>query len=214
MYSERLHLNRDSGRDRRLRDGKAAADIDLRPGLTMRGVIERHRELSMLPGFDDLGFVLDHTVLPDYTTTILPDPGAIRPPIGKYVSDTMEELIFYAPTDSGSRLGMRNPGIQPGKGRFAGEQTYHDLPLATAAHLLMARQLNQRPGHNGDAKVKERLVLGIEENLADLQLRLGVIPNGTRTYYADRTQPPGNVLMVRQLAYHFRKPGSGRGIES
>eukprot|EP01083_Nonionella_stella_P177842 626390_1 len=42
------------------------------------------------------------------------------------------------------------------------------------------------------------------ENLADLANRFGFVPNGTRKYYLDRSQPPLMTLMVHEV-YHVTK---------
>ena len=88
-----------------------------------------------------------------------------------------------ASSDGGSDLPLTAPYVVPG-GRYR-EMYYWD-----SYFTLIGLQVSGR----------DDLVAGMVENFAGLIDRYGHIPNGTRSYYLGRSQPPFFAAMVQLLA--------------
>lgn len=99
-----------------------------------------------------------------------------------YTERTWFKLVRRTPQVTGSTLiPLRNPVLIPGA-RFQ-EGYYWDSYFAVKALIGTGRA---------------RLVRGQIENFLDLIERFGVVPNGGRTYYLTRSQPPLLSRMVRE----------------
>lgn len=99
-----------------------------------------------------------------------------------YTERTWFKLVRRTPETTNSTLiPLRNPVLIPGA-RFQ-EGYYWDSYFAVKALIGTGRS---------------RLVRGQIENFLDLIERFGVVPNGGRTYYLTRSQPPVLSLMVRE----------------
>lgn len=112
-------------------------------------------------------------------------------PVRQHIELLWDVLTRAADTeqDNSSLISLPNPYIVPG-GRFR-EIYYWDsyftmLGLAASGHV--------------------DLIQNMVDNFAFLIDRVGFIPNGNRTYYCTRSQPPFFVLMVELLATVKRKP--------
>ena len=90
----------------------------------------------------------------------------------------------------GSRLALHYPYVVPG-GRF--RELYYWDSYFTLLGLV-------RDG-------RRDLAQGIVDNFADLITRYGHVPNGTRTYYLSRSQPPVFFLMTGLLGATDPAPG-------
>ena len=105
-------------------------------------------------------------------------------------SDIIEQIetlwqVLKMPADlqqNGSLLTLNKPYIVPG-GRF--REIYYWDSYFTALGLIESNQL--------------ALVESMVENFVDLQTRYGCIPNGNRSYFLSRSQPPILGLMVELL---------------
>ncbi|GFZ98093.1 MULTISPECIES: alpha,alpha-trehalase TreF [Sphingobium] len=110
----------------------------------------------------------------------LPDPAGVHPAHGEpdlrhYIRSIWPELHRDGahPPENGSLLPVNGPYVVPG-GRFV-ELYYWDSYFSILGLL--------RDGF-------EHVAQGIVTALADLLKRYGRIPNGTRSYYLSRSQPP------------------------
>jgi len=153
-------------------DGKTFADaVALRPAAAIRAAYaaERPRDADALRGF-----VRRHFILPDAPLPAADDLAAhIR---SLWPTLTRPPL---APPPGSSALPLPHPFVVPG-GRFR-EIYYWD-----SYFTMLGLRLDGRAD----------LVEGLIDNFVSLVARHGRVPNGTRTYYLSRSQPPFLALMV------------------
>lgn len=166
-----------------LSDGKALADaIPTRP---VKDIMADYRQFSSMPGFDLMAF---------YNTNFL--PGGL--PNTDFTSNTEELLenhirklwpILTRKADGqvagSSLIPLPNPYVVPG-GRF--NEIYYWDSYFTMLGLA--------------AEGNWELIRHMTENFAWLIREVGFIPNGNRTYFLSRSQPPFFSLMVTLLASH------------
>lgn len=100
-----------------------------------------------------------------------------------HIENLWEKLTKKCTENEGSLIALPNPYIVPG-GRFS-EFFYWD-----SYFVLLGLQ---------EAK-KYDLIEGIIENCAHLIREFGFVPNGNRSYFLSRSQPPYFALMVELLA--------------
>jgi alpha,alpha-trehalase len=138
---------------------------------------------DLAPGYsdDDLRALVHRCFrLPERAkTTPLKAPNA-----AEYVTRTWSRLTKTATTvpPGSSMLPLPNPFLVPG-GRF--DECFYWDSYFTALGLI---------GHGGDQVAEQ-----IADNLVHLQSTVGLIPNGSRTYLATRSQPPVLALLVARL---------------
>lgn len=136
---------------------------------------------SQQPGFDLKAFVLRHFELPHvYASDFIADS---QEKVETHIERLWPYLTRQPGGDHGSLIGLPFPYIVPG-GRF-GEIYYWDSyftqrGLAIAGHWEMVENMIR--------------------NFASLIDRFGFIPNGNRSYYLGRSQPPFFSLMIELLA--------------
>ncbi len=134
------------------------------------------------PDFDLEAFVLEHFSLP-------PNPSSgFQTDTTNNIEEHIEELwpvLTRAPSAGGnsSLIGLPNPYVVPG-GRF--REIYYWDSYFTMLGLA----------EDG----RDDLIEDMVKNFAYLIDTIGFIPNGNRTYYTSRSQPPFFSLMVRLLA--------------
>lgn len=155
--------------------------VDCTPLSNWERLEEIYAVESQVPGFDLKAFVHRHFELPHvYASDFLANKE-------ERVEDHIERLWPYLTRqpgeDHGSLIGLPFPYIVPG-GRF-GEIYYWDsyftqCGLAATGHWEMVENMIR--------------------NFASLIDRFGFIPNGNRSYYLGRSQPPFFSLMVELLA--------------
>jgi len=162
-------------------DSKTFADAVARS--EPAGILEAYRNQRQAPGFDLLGFVAANFELPD--PRLQGDVVDPRRPIREEIDVLWDILTRDADVHRrhSSLIPLPRPFIVPG-GRFR-EIYYWDsyftmLGLAASGRIAMV----------------ENMI----ENFAYLIDEIGFIPNGNRTYYCTRSQPPLFVLMVELLA--------------
>lgn len=148
-------------------------------------ILQAYDEAKEQPGFDLKQFVLDHFDLPE-----TPDAAyqSANMPIREHLEKLWEHLLRQPNEDAiaaqaSTLLPLPYPYIVPG-GRFR-EVYYWD-----SYFTLLGLQVS------GRVDVMEHMV----DNFAFLLDRFGHIPNGNRTYYLSRSQPPFFALMVSLLA--------------
>lgn len=161
-------------------DGKTF--VDCTPKFPTDTILARYTAAKAVPGFDLRAFVLDHFDLPKaYASGFVSDPG--RSAVEHI--DALWEVLTRRPDDAaqaGSLIPLPHPYIVPG-GRF-GEVYYWD-----SYFTLLGLQ----------AAGRADIVRNMVSNFAYLIDTVGFIPNGNRTYYLGRSQPPFFSMMVRVL---------------
>ncbi|HZZ58994.1 MAG TPA: trehalase family glycosidase [Opitutaceae bacterium] len=158
-------------------DPKAFVDADPREApAAILADFERERSA---PGFDLRAFVAAHFSIP-----AVPAASARVPP-GLPLAEHIRELWLVLrrepadPPPGSTLIRLPHPYVVPG-GRFQ-EMYYWDSYFT----MLGLRA-------DGDPSLVESMT----EDFADLERRFGHIPNGNRTYYLSRSQPPFFSLMV------------------
>ena len=157
--------------------------VDAVPRDVPAAIVERYREERGQPGFDLPAFVARNFDVP-------------RPKASEYRSDPGQDVCSHIdalwpvlerqPDQAGPRsslLPLPYPYVVPG-GRF-GEIYYWD------SYFTMLG-LEESGRHD--------LALGMVRNFASLVDRYGHVPNGNRTYYLSRSQPPFLAAMVELIA--------------
>lgn len=104
--------------------------------------------------------------------------------VKKYVSSSWESTVRYNPEDDGTLLGLPQPYTVPcPEGTF--QEMYYWDTFFTNEGLL-------KDGRTDLAK-------GNTENVMYLVEKYGFMPNGTRTWYLNRSQPPYLAWMVESV---------------
>jgi alpha,alpha-trehalase len=174
-----------------LPDGKTFADaVANDPPAT---VMERYRQESGKPGFDLAAFVRRNFTIPPS-----PDSGYRSIPgedVCRHI-DGLWRVLERTPGDvaragASSLLPLPRPYVVPG-GRF-NEIYYWD------SYFTML-------GLEGSGR--HDLVLSMGENFVSLLDRFGLIPNGNRSYYLSRSQPPFFASMVELIAAGASDPAA------
>lgn len=106
----------------------------------------------------------------------------------RYIDSYWRRLERFHPRDEGTLVGVPRPYFVPSAANasgFAFEELYYwDT-------YFIAQGFRDTP--------RESLVKGMTEDLLSLMQRFGVIPNGGRTYFTSRSQPPLLTSLVRQV---------------
>lgn len=168
--------------------GRVFADsktfVDARPRGNPADIERAYQQQRGQPGFVLKRFVEQNFELPAAAT------GGYRshPAAGlRHHLDTLWTVLTRQPQDSvgryGSLLPLPRPYVVPG-GRFR-EVYYWD-----SYFTMLGLRESGRPD----------LIRGMVDNFASLIDRQGFIPNGNRTYYLTRSQPPFFAQMVELLA--------------
>lgn len=161
-------------------DGKTFVDCE--PKFTTEQILEAYAAQKNNPNFDLAAFVKENFKLPespisDYKTDR-------NDSAEEHIEELWDVLTRQSDTmDAGSLIPLPKPYIVPG-GRFR-EIYYWD-----SYFTMLGLQASDR----GD------IVENMVDNFAYLIDLLGFIPNGNRTYYMSRSQPPFFAMMVRVLA--------------
>ena len=146
-------------------------------------ILKAYEAERQAEGFDLGSFVRTHFLLPE---TVEPrQDSSARPPIADRI-DTLwgvltreaDRLVNYS-----SLIPLPNPYVVPG-GRF--REVYYWDSYFTMLGLA--------------ASGRSQLVRDMVDNFAYLIDEIGFVPNGNRTYYCTRSQPPFFALMVDLLA--------------
>ena len=164
--------------------------VDAVPRNAPDAIVRQYHAERDLPGFDLGAFVRTHFEVPD--APVAASGLAPADDVRKQVDQIWAKLV--RPADAAlpfsSLIALPHPYVVPG-GRFR-EMYYWDsyftmLGLAVSGEHALLRDM--------------------VANFASLVDRIGFIPNGTRTYYGSRSQPPLFVLMVELLASATGEPG-------
>lgn len=157
--------------------------VDCVPKLAPAALIARYESEKTNPDFDLSTFVQEHFVLPEKVAADYVSDTTI--PTAEHINRLWPRLTRPAdvPVAGSSRVPLPHPYVVPG-GRFR-EIFYWD------SYFTML-------GLKESGKVE--LMQGMLDNFAYLIDQFGFIPNGNRTYFLSRSQPPYFSLMVNLLA--------------
>lgn len=159
--------------------------VDCVPTADPAAILQRYRESKHLPGFQLANFINDH-----FAAEHIPESHYVSDPdqtIGAHI-DTLWDVLTRHPADHpalSSLLPLPHDYIVPG-GRF-GEMYYWD-----SYFTMLGLAASKRP----------QLLKTMAENFAFLIDTYGHIPNGNRSYYLSRSQPPVFALMVDLFEQH------------
>ncbi|MGO4913490.1 alpha,alpha-trehalase TreF [Leeuwenhoekiella sp. W20_SRS_FM14] len=161
-------------------DGKTFVDCE--PKFPSDSILANYKRLKDLPDFDLKAFVLENFTLPEISTSTFESDTT------RTTAEHINALWPYLKRDAdavenGSRISLPKAYIVPG-GRFQ-EVYYWD-----SYFILLGLK---------DAGEVE-LIENILDNFAYQIETIGFIPNGNRTYYLGRSQPPFFAEMVNLLA--------------
>lgn len=160
-------------------DGKTF--VDCTPKQPTKLILEEYQQQRSQPGFDLRSFVTTHFELPhvftsDYHTDALQD-------VKEHIHSLWQVLTRKPDAEQkGSLIPLPNPYIVPG-GRF-GEVYYWDSYFT----MLGLKESGMY-----------EMIGNMVNNFTHLIHTIGFIPNGNRTYYLGRSQPPFYALMVELL---------------
>ena len=163
-----------------LSDGKTFPDC--LPKKPLVAILEHYEQVKDTPKFDLKTFVLDHFDLPsnpseDYKS----DP---KQAISTHIMSLWNVLTRQPDaTEQGSLIPLPHPYVVPG-GRF--REIYYWDSYFTMLGLQVSKRVD--------------LIENMVDNFAYLINTVGHIPNGNRTYYTSRSQPPFFSLMVKLLS--------------
>jgi alpha,alpha-trehalase len=146
-------------------------------------IVAQYERVRHETGFDLGAFVQENFLVPQALSVV----ATIAESVEHHLAHSWDLLRREPdmPVVGSSLLALGNPYVIPG-GRFR-EVYYWDSYFT----LLGLRE------HG-----REDLVRSMTDNLADLVRRYGLVPNGNRTYYLTRSQPPVLALMVDFVMQH------------
>ncbi|MEY3052264.1 MAG: hypothetical protein RLY31_2049 [Bacteroidota bacterium] len=162
-------------------DGKTF--VDCRPTSPPKQIRELYQSRQGLPGFDLAAFVREHFEAPvPYASGFVSDTSLSA---AEHVRSLWPVLTRQpeAAAQVGTLIPLPHPYVVPG-GRF-GEIYYWD-----SYFTMLGLQVSGQ----------EEMMANMVANFAWLTDRFGFIPNGNRTYFLGRSQPPFFSLMVGLLA--------------
>ncbi|MEL6636397.1 MAG: alpha,alpha-trehalase TreF [Bacteroidota bacterium] len=156
--------------------------VDCTPKTTTAEVMQRFESEKVLPDFDIARFVKANFDLPiQHSSGFQSDTSRS---VREHINSLWPVLTRQADTSTRSTLlSLPEPYIVPG-GRF-GEIYYWD-----SYFTILGLQ----------AAGKREMIERMADNFSTLIDRVGYIPNGNRTYFLGRSQPPFYALIVRLLA--------------
>ncbi|WP_017729919.1 alpha,alpha-trehalase TreF [Nafulsella turpanensis] len=154
--------------------------VDAIPRYPVKEILKKYRERQDDSNFDLAAFVNENFIIPSQPSLNESDT---FPPIVEHIEELWGELVRVDTPSAGSLIELPHPYIVPG-GRF-NEMYYWD-----SYFTMLGLQVSGR----------NTLIRQMVENFAWLIKEYGFIPNGTRTYYLSRSQPPFFSLMVGLLA--------------
>lgn len=163
-------------------DAKAIADA--MPKVLPEEIITAYANEKNTPDFDLMAFANTHFEFPQTEVSSFESDTSKTP---KAHIETLWEVLQRKadgePQEGNSLIPLQHPYIVPG-GRF-NEIYYWD-----SYFTMLGLQVSKR----------NDLIEGMVKNFAALIHQIGFIPNGNRTYFIGRSQPPFYALMVSLLA--------------
>lgn len=159
--------------------------VDAIPVIAPIEIIERYRVESQWPEFNLATFVERHFIQPEVAGASYQECSTRS--VREHIDDLWKVLSRPADVESqfSSLIPLPNPYLVPG-GRF--REIYYWDSYFTMLGLFESGKIE--------------VVRAMLDNFAHLIDRLGFIPNGNRSYFCTRSQPPVFALMVELLANH------------
>lgn len=154
---------------------------DCMPLASPEQILYNYRQQNKQPGFDLKKFVLEHFKLPPQPATGFTTDTSHS--VTQHIERLWPILTRQQGADGGSLIPLPHPYIVPG-GRF--REIYYWDSFFTMLGL--------------QASNETALIQNMVDNFTYLINTVGHIPNGNRTYYLSRSQPPFYALMLRILA--------------
>jgi len=154
--------------------------VDCVPKGDPTSIVKAYEEEKENPGFDLKKFVTSHFTFPAQTVTDYQSSGK---PIIQHLNDLWNVLSRKSDIAAGTLIPLPNPYVVPG-GRF--REVYYWDSYFTMLGLQVSRRVD--------------LIENMVANFAYLVDEFGFIPNGNRTYYLGRSQPPFFSMMIALLA--------------
>ena len=155
--------------------------VDARPLEPADRIVATYDSLRSLPSFDLRAFVLRHFALPVHTTVTYHTDTSRT--MAQHIRALWPVLTRGPPPDTGRTLSslipLPRPYVVPG-GRF--REVYYWDSYFTMLGLVESGRTD--------------LVRDMLDNFVYLIERFGYVPNGNRTYYLSRSQPPFFAAMV------------------
>ena len=154
--------------------------VDCIPKSKLSFIQERYEHEKNNKGFGLSHFVHEHFLLPkDPSSGFVSNPGR---PIIRHIGKLWDVLTRQPETAIGSLIGLPFPYVVPG-GRF--REIYYWDSYFTMLGLQVSGRVD--------------LIENMVDNFSYLIDTIGYIPNGNRTYYLGRSQPPFFACMVQLL---------------
>ncbi|WP_233555638.1 alpha,alpha-trehalase TreF [Pontibacter oryzae] len=154
---------------------------DAVPQAAPQQILEKYRQQKDQPGFNLEAFVLEHFTMPPQPASGFTTDTSLS--VTQHIERLWPILTREPGADGGSLIPLPKPYIVPG-GRFR-EIYYWD-----SFFTMLGLQANH----------ETQLIQHMVDNFTHLINTTGHIPNGNRTYYLSRSQPPFYALMLRILA--------------
>jgi len=154
--------------------------VDAVPKYSAEEILAKYNNLKNDPAFDLDAFVKVNFVLPAATVSAYT---SAKKTIDTHLSDLWDELKRTPGQSGGTLIPLPHQYIVPG-GRFR-EIYYWD-----SYFTLLGLQVSKRTD----------IIENMADNFAYLINEFGFIPNGNRTYYLGRSQPPFFALMINLLS--------------
>lgn len=155
--------------------------VDCEPKHAVEDILKEYRKEKGAEGFNLKAFVLAHFDLP--VNKGLPESFVVSATAEEHVNQLWDVLTKYPEESNGTLIPLPEKFIVPG-GRFR-EIFYWDSYF-TMLGLQVAKRVD--------------LIESMVNNFAYLIDEFGFIPNGNRTYFLSRSQPPFFSLMVELLS--------------
>ena len=160
-------------------DGKTF--VDCTPSMDLETIQHLYNEQKSKPEFDLSKFIHEHFILPkNYSTEY---KSVAERPIEKHIEMLWDELTREPEKSNDSLITLPYSYIVPG-GRF--REIYYWDSYFTMLGLQISRRID--------------MMRNMVDNFSYLIDHIGYIPNGNRTYYIGRSQPPFYACMVNLLS--------------
>ncbi len=154
--------------------------VDCIPNKDISLILKEYERQKNTIGFDLKAFVGQHFILPPEQASVYQ---SANKPIIKHLQDLWNELLRKPGNTGGTLIPLPHPYIVPG-GRF--REIYYWDSYFTMLGLRVSKRID--------------IIEDMISNFAYLIDTIGFIPNGNRSYYLGRSQPPFFALMVSLLA--------------
>lgn len=155
--------------------------VDSIPDSDLSSIQRRYESQKGKFGFDLSAFVREHFTPPQ--THRGQYVSAANRPLKRHIDMLWDELTRRPEAASGSLIPLPHPYVVPG-GRF--REVYYWDSYFTMLGLRASKRVD--------------MIQFMVDNFSHLIDRLGYIPNGNRTYYVGRSQPPFYACMVNLLS--------------